>query len=91
MGFPFHPAAQAFKHALRSGARISVAAGQESGAPERLTVVLTPQGFVQLLFGFRPAHWIAHQPEVSIPAAILPTLDALFPTGHAWIAGSDAF
>jgi hypothetical protein len=68
-----------------------LAVGQGSGAPERLTVVLTPQGFVQLLFGFRPAHWIAYQPGVSVPAAILPTLDALFPTGHAWIAGSDAF
>jgi len=72
-------------------AALMLAVGQGSGAPERLTVVLTPQGFVQLLFGFRPAHWIAHQPGVSIPAAILPTLDALFPTGHAWIAGSDAF
>jgi hypothetical protein len=77
---------------LRIGdAAPTLAVGQGSGAMERPTVVLTPQRFMQLLFGFRPAHWIAHQPGVSVPAAILPTLDALFPTGHAWIAGSDAF
>ncbi|MGQ9893830.1 MAG: GNAT family N-acetyltransferase [Roseiflexus sp.] len=68
-----------------------LAVGQGSGTPERPTAVLTPQGFMQLLFGFRPAHWIACQPGVFIPSALLPTLDAIFPTGHAWIAGSDAF
>ncbi len=68
-----------------------LAVGQGVDTPERPTVVLTPQGFMQLLFGFRPARWIAHQAGVSVPATILPTLDALFPTGCTWIAGSDAF
>jgi predicted N-acetyltransferase YhbS len=74
-----------------AGAEPSLAMGASTGAPDLPAVVLTPQAFMQLLFGFRPAQWIACYPGVHIPSAIVPTLDAMFPTGHAWIAGSDAF
>lgn len=74
-----------------AGAEPSLAVGAAADAPDLQTVVLTPQALVQLLFGFRPAHWVAHYPGVHIPPALLATLDAVFPTGHAWIAGSDAF
>lgn len=74
-----------------AGAEPSLAVRAEANAPDAPEVVLTPQALVHLLFGFRPARWVAGYPGVHIPAAILPTLDALFPPDCAWIAGSDAF
>lgn len=80
----------AFQLQIRD-ADVSLIVGEEANAPDLPTVALTPQALVQLLFGFRPAHWIARSPGMRIAPTILPTLDAIFPTGHAWIAGSDAF
>ncbi|MCS6940331.1 MAG: GNAT family N-acetyltransferase [Roseiflexus sp.] len=74
-----------------AGTEPTLAVGAAADAPDLPTVVLTPRALMQLLFGFRPAHWVAHYPGVCIPPAILPALDAIFPTGRAWIAGSDAF
>ncbi|MDW8144878.1 MAG: GNAT family N-acetyltransferase [Roseiflexaceae bacterium] len=74
-----------------AGAEPSLAVGADANAPDLPTVTLTLQALVQLLFGFRPAHWVARYPGVHVPPAMLPTLGAIFPTGRTWIAGSDAF
>ena len=50
--------------------------------------------FTQLLFGYRPITYIAaHMAKVGhpIPSALLQALGVLFPPGHPWIPGSDAF
>lgn len=74
-----------------NGAETSLTVGAATDDPNLPAVVLTPQALIQLLFGFRPASWITRQRGVRALPSILPTLDALFPTGHTWIAGSDAF
>lgn len=52
---------------------------------------IAPEQLVQLVFGYRPASYVAAQPEADVPSALVTMLDTLFPTGHAWIPGSDAF
>jgi GNAT superfamily N-acetyltransferase len=54
-------------------------------------VRMSPQVFVQLLFGFRPVCWTADQPGQEVPEPLIPVLEVLFPQEPAWIAGSDAF
>ena len=54
-------------------------------------VILSQQGLTQLLFSYRPLALIAAQPNHTVPADLLPVLEALFPPGHTCIAGSDAF
>jgi predicted N-acetyltransferase YhbS len=54
-------------------------------------VILSQQALTQLLFSYRPLALIAAQPNHSIPADLFPVLEALFPPGHACIAGSDDF
>lgn len=65
-------------------------AGAAAGAPA-VAVRLTRRLLAALLFGYRPASWAAAHPEASVPAAAVPLLEALFPAGTPWIAGSDAF
>ena len=55
------------------------------------SVTLAPEPFVQLIFGFRPVTYAASQPGSAIAPELGPVLEALFPTGHAWIPGSDGF
>ena len=55
------------------------------------TIRVSQQVFMQLVFGHRPVSWAARQRNQSIPDNIQPVLDALFPVGNAWIAGTDAF
>ncbi len=59
-----------------------------SSAP---TIRLTPQALVQLTFGFRPAWWLARQPDNDIPDHLIDVLQALTPTHPGWIPGSDRF
>jgi hypothetical protein len=54
-------------------------------------VAFTPERFVQLIFGFRPVTYAASQSGSAIPPELGTVLEALFPPGHAWIPGSDAF
>ncbi len=54
-------------------------------------VRLTPQAFIQLVFGYRPATWVAQQTEQSLKSDLLSVLGVLFPTGHTWIPSSDWF
>jgi predicted N-acetyltransferase YhbS len=55
------------------------------------TIQLSPQGFLQLVFSFRPASWIAQQKKEHIPEELLTVMERLFPLSPAWIAGSDGF
>ncbi len=58
------------------------------------TVTITQQYFTQLLFGYRPITYIAARMAEAgrhIPSALLPPLAILFPPGHLWIPGTDAF
>jgi hypothetical protein len=55
------------------------------------SATLAPQSFVQLIFGFRPVTYAASQPGSAIAPELGPVLETLFPTGHAWIPGSDGF
>jgi len=55
------------------------------------SIRLRQQVFTQLIFGHRPVSWAAQQEGQNIPEHIQPILTALFPTGNAWIAGTDAF
>ncbi len=52
---------------------------------------LTPQGFTQLLFGYRPLAWALEQAGQRVPDDLLAALKALFPPVQTWIAGSDDF
>lgn len=74
-----------------AGADLSLAIGAPAGDTAAPEAVVTPAALLQLLFGFRPARWIASQPGIRIPGALLPAFDSAFPAGHAWVPGSDAF
>lgn len=58
---------------------------------EMATVRLSAQALIHLCFGYRPAWWCARQADSTVPDALLPVLDMLFPQGTAWMAASDAF
>lgn len=47
------------------------------------TIRLSPGVFTQLVFGFRSAAWAAAQPGQRVPAAVVPALAALVPSGPA--------
>jgi predicted N-acetyltransferase YhbS len=73
-------------------ATVGASAGAPAGAgPPPVAVRLSPRLLAPLLFGYRPAAWAAAHPEASVPAAALPLLDALFPSGTPWVPGTDAF
>ncbi|HET8840522.1 MAG TPA: hypothetical protein VFN35_03605, partial [Ktedonobacteraceae bacterium] len=52
---------------------------------------LSLQAFTQMLFGFRPATYLATQPGNTIAEELLPVFSTLFPVLQAWIAISDFF
>ncbi len=56
-----------------------------------MSVRLTQQLFMQLLFGFRPVRWVATRQGATISEELTPQLESLFPPGGGWIATSDAF
>lgn len=58
---------------------------------EAHSIKLSPQRFTQLLFGYRPAAWLAQQPSQQIPPELIPLLDILFPLSRSWVAGTDQF
>jgi hypothetical protein len=70
--------------AVATGDGESLIGPNEDGAAPR--VRLTGRDCVQLLFGFRPAAQVA-----GVPAAALPALEFLFPSGGVWIPDSDSF
>ena len=55
------------------------------------TVHLTARVFLQLLFGYRPLIWAAHQAAPPIPSSLLPLLAILLPQEPTWIAGSNSY
>jgi GNAT superfamily N-acetyltransferase len=56
-----------------------------------LHITLSSSIFTQLIFAFRPISWVQAQREQRIPEELVPILNVLFPSGQAWIAGSDYF
>lgn len=58
---------------------------------EESAVVLSPQQLIQLVYGYRPARYLAAQSGARVPEALVPLLDALFPAGQPWIPWSDGF
>ncbi len=63
---------------------------EQAAAPAN-TIKLTSGAFVQLIFGYRPLSWYAEQTEQVIPTQLITVLDILFPTGNAYIPGTDHF
>jgi predicted N-acetyltransferase YhbS len=63
----------------------------EQTTGDSLVARLSPQIFMQLLFGYRPVRWAARQQEQHLPQPLLPLLAALFPPEHAYIPGTDDF
>lgn len=55
------------------------------------TIQMTPQVFIQILFGYRPVAWAVHQHSQSTKDDLLSVLNVLFPLGHTWIPASDWF
>lgn len=61
-------------------------------SPDSATMVrLSPQRFMQLVFGYRPVALTLQQGEQSPPDAVVTVLKVLFPYGHTWIPASDWF
>jgi len=54
-------------------------------------IQLTPQAFIQILFGYRPVAYALDQHGQSIKGNLRSVLNVLFPLGHTWIPGSDWF
>jgi predicted N-acetyltransferase YhbS len=54
-------------------------------------VQLSPQAFIQLVFGYRPVTWVAQQMGQLLKSDLLSVLGVLFPAGHTWIPSSDWF
>lgn len=54
-------------------------------------VALTAGSLIQLVFGYRDVEYIAGREGNHVPDEVVPVLRTLFPLGHAWIPGSDAF
>lgn len=55
------------------------------------TIQMTPQSFIQILFGYRPVAWAVRQHSQSIKGDLFSALNVLFPPGHTWIPSSDWF
>ncbi len=55
------------------------------------TLQLSPQAFIQLVFGYRPVTWVTKQTGQLLKSDLLSVLGILFPTGHTWIPSSDWF
>jgi GNAT superfamily N-acetyltransferase len=56
-----------------------------------ITVRLSAQRFIQLVFGYRPVASILRREAQSPPAAAVAVLNVLFPYGQTWIPVSDWF
>lgn len=63
----------------------------QKATPGAAHVELSLEVFSQLLFGFRPVAWAAERAEITIPDAVIPLFEVLFPMGHTWIPRSDWF
>jgi predicted N-acetyltransferase YhbS len=54
-------------------------------------IQLTPQAFIQIVFGYRPVTYALDQHGQSIKGDLRSVLDILFPLDHTWIPASDWF
>jgi hypothetical protein len=54
-------------------------------------LALTPQAFIQALFGYRPLASLIQQDKPPLSGDLATVLSILFPTGEAWRAPSDWF
>lgn len=54
-------------------------------------IQLTPQAFIQIVFGYRPAAYALDQHSQSLKGDLRSVLNVLFPLGHTWIPASDWF
>ncbi len=59
------------------------------GASE--AIHLTPELFIQVVFGYRPVAWAVQQLGQFVNRELLAVLNVLFPIGHTWIPASDWF
>jgi predicted N-acetyltransferase YhbS len=65
---------------------------QLGNAPDGDALVrLSPQRFIQLVFGYRPVTTVLRQEAQAAPDAVVAVLNVLFPHGHTWIPASDWF
>lgn len=55
------------------------------------TFQITPQAFIQILFGYRSVSWVVDQQNQPIKSDLLSVLNVLFPLDHTWIPTSDWF
>jgi GNAT superfamily N-acetyltransferase len=83
---------------LRAGDEICAIEAGPRGArllteavPDAPLVAFPPERLVQLVFGYRPVHYVATQPGATVPTELLPLLQTLFPAGHPWIPWTDGF
>jgi hypothetical protein len=63
----------------------------DQASREATIVRLSPQLFTQLVFGYRSVAFAVQEQEQPVAGDALRVLSVLFPTGHAWIPGSDWF
>jgi GNAT superfamily N-acetyltransferase len=63
----------------------------EQASDATKTLSMTPQAFVQVLFGYRSITWAARQSAQSLDDELQTVLTILFPPGNTWIARSDWF
>lgn len=66
------------------GDPLHVASGVEA-------ILLTPQIFTQLVFGYRSVAQAIEDSGQEVSEELLSVLSILFPTGHTWLASSDWF
>lgn len=69
----------------------TVALIDPAAVPAEQQIRMTPQAFVQILFGYRSLEWAMMQHETRIPANLLPVLSVLFPPRATWIPRTDWF
>ena len=63
----------------------------DASATNENTFVLTPQAFVQVVFGYRPIARLLQQQGYPLSIEMETVLSILFPTGQTWIPASDWF
>jgi GNAT superfamily N-acetyltransferase len=64
--------------------KLSCVPGGTGGVAEEREIALTAGALTQLVFGTRPAAWVAAQPGERVPADLVDVLAALCPSGEAF-------
>ncbi|HEU5349814.1 MAG TPA: sterol carrier protein domain-containing protein [Ktedonobacterales bacterium] len=60
-----------------------------SDSDAQVQLEVTPQALAQLAFGYRSITSVMRESALTLSREVVAALTHLFPTGHAWIAGSD--